>query len=780
MSTLPRRGRSAYAGTTTRWSPWTGSRRAPSTPYRVECDGEHVWPPEDSDLPAVDDPDARPRQAAPARVRVLPHVGLARRGGQQEARGGRAARLRAADGRVTDGRHEDDPDPGDEVRWPDLVLFLGDQVYADETTEGCSDVHRRATRHRRAAVEELKDYEEYAHLYKLAWTDPANRWLLSTVPSAMIFDDHDIRDDWNTSAGVEGRDGGHRLVARPDRRPGWRRTGSTSISATSSPRSGPRTRSGRRSPRTTATDELRRDRRCSTTFADRADQQPGELPVELLPRLRRPGAAGGRGLAGSPGAATPSTARSSTTASWHGWTSSCAAASTTCSSGPPCRSCCRPGLHYVEAWSEALAGALGGAAGRGPARRIRPGRRPRALGGVPGRLPEGRRDGPRGGPRRAGPRTGDGHVPLRRRPPQLCVRGRPTSAERGRAAPDQPDLPGGVLADPQPDEASDAVRRSRCWPTASPDRSATSWPARPRCPNSPLDWKAAQGPVVRQQPGHARGPRPGHADVVGARRDRTTATTTGRDWSPSPRRHRRPVAPAAAGGSPMNAITDVPGIRVGHAQRTGDGWLTGTTVVLAAARGRGRRRRRPRRRAGHPGDRPPRPAQPGRARARGGADRRLGLRFGRGRRRGAAGCSRPGSASRWASPARWCRSCRPPCSSTSAGAGSSRHHPDAALGAAAYDAAGTDVASGHGRRRDRSPGRRAQGRRRHRPSVLPDGVDRRRPGRGERLRLAVDPPTGELYAARYCHPGDLPAARPARRRPSWPRPGRRPPRNPRR
>ena len=47
--------------------------------------------------------------------------------------------------------------------------------------------------------EELKDYEEYAHLYKLAWSDPANRWLLSTLPSAMIFDDHDIRDDWNTS-----------------------------------------------------------------------------------------------------------------------------------------------------------------------------------------------------------------------------------------------------------------------------------------------------------------------------------------------------------------------------------------------------------------------------------------------------------------------------------------------------------------------------------------------------------------------------------------------------
>ncbi|MGP3967426.1 P1 family peptidase [Streptomyces sp. 6N223] len=39
-----------------------------------------------------------------------------------------------------------------------------------------------------------------------------------------------------------------------------------------------------------------------------------------------------------------------------------------------------------------------------------------------------------------------------------------------------------------------------------------------------------------------------------------------------------------AGGAfvagPRNALTDVAGLRVGHAQRTGDGWLTGCTVVL--------------------------------------------------------------------------------------------------------------------------------------------------------------------------------------------------------
>ena len=29
--------------------------------------------------------------------------------------------------------------------------------------------------------------------------EPTVRWLLSTVPSAMLLDDHDLRDDWNTS-----------------------------------------------------------------------------------------------------------------------------------------------------------------------------------------------------------------------------------------------------------------------------------------------------------------------------------------------------------------------------------------------------------------------------------------------------------------------------------------------------------------------------------------------------------------------------------------------------
>jgi hypothetical protein len=83
---------------------------------------------------------------------------------------------------------------------PDVLLLLGDQVYADNT----SGATRRWLAARRNLDEppgdQVADYEEYTHLYYESWLDPEVRWLLSTVPSCMIFDDHDVIDDWNTSA----------------------------------------------------------------------------------------------------------------------------------------------------------------------------------------------------------------------------------------------------------------------------------------------------------------------------------------------------------------------------------------------------------------------------------------------------------------------------------------------------------------------------------------------------------------------------------------------------
>ena len=47
--------------------------------------------------------------------------------------------------------------------------------------------------------EEIQSFEEYTWLYHESWMEPSVRWLLSTVPTVMMLDDHDLRDDWNTS-----------------------------------------------------------------------------------------------------------------------------------------------------------------------------------------------------------------------------------------------------------------------------------------------------------------------------------------------------------------------------------------------------------------------------------------------------------------------------------------------------------------------------------------------------------------------------------------------------
>ena len=79
-------------------------------------------------------------------------------------------------------------------------MLLGDQIYADDTSEEVRAFIRSRRDVRRPPGLEVADFEEYTRLYWEAWGDPVLAWLLSTVPTAMIFDDHDISDDWNTSA----------------------------------------------------------------------------------------------------------------------------------------------------------------------------------------------------------------------------------------------------------------------------------------------------------------------------------------------------------------------------------------------------------------------------------------------------------------------------------------------------------------------------------------------------------------------------------------------------
>ncbi|MGX1907509.1 alkaline phosphatase D family protein [Streptomyces phaeochromogenes] len=167
--------------------PVTGLTPGTRSPYEVLLDGVQVWPLPDSRFPPsvihtpVDDHETvrvafgSCRWATPAADEKDP--------GGPDALDTLAARIAA--------------DP--ESERPDVLLLLGDQVYADEV----SDATRRWLEARRGLNEppgaEVADYEEYTHLYYESWLDPEIRWLLSTVPSCMIFDDHDVIDDWNTS-----------------------------------------------------------------------------------------------------------------------------------------------------------------------------------------------------------------------------------------------------------------------------------------------------------------------------------------------------------------------------------------------------------------------------------------------------------------------------------------------------------------------------------------------------------------------------------------------------
>ena len=88
--------------------------------------------------------------------------------------------------------------------WPEALILLGDQLYADELTpETRRRLAGRRPRMKKRGLrppDEVVSFAEYERLYRDSWGDAEIRWLMSTVPTAMIFDDHDIRDDWNTSA----------------------------------------------------------------------------------------------------------------------------------------------------------------------------------------------------------------------------------------------------------------------------------------------------------------------------------------------------------------------------------------------------------------------------------------------------------------------------------------------------------------------------------------------------------------------------------------------------
>ena len=65
----------------------------------------------------------------------------------------------------------------------------------------CSEQIAARDRPPGAPDDELADFREYAMAYREAWSDPAIRWLFSTVPVTMVFDDHEIHAEWRISQG---------------------------------------------------------------------------------------------------------------------------------------------------------------------------------------------------------------------------------------------------------------------------------------------------------------------------------------------------------------------------------------------------------------------------------------------------------------------------------------------------------------------------------------------------------------------------------------------------
>jgi hypothetical protein len=165
----------------------SGLPRGSSIPYQVLLDGDLVWPPAGSTYPP-----SRIRTVDPAKpVRLL--FGSCREPPEPGLTGKPLLDPDVLDAyavRMASQAHEE---------WPDALLMVGDQVYADDTSRAVQAFIRSRRDVSIPPHLEVADFEEYTRLYYESWGPPNIRWLLSTLPSSMIFDDHDVLDDWNTS-----------------------------------------------------------------------------------------------------------------------------------------------------------------------------------------------------------------------------------------------------------------------------------------------------------------------------------------------------------------------------------------------------------------------------------------------------------------------------------------------------------------------------------------------------------------------------------------------------
>src|SRR5215212_9569858 len=162
--------------------------------YEVSLDGAKVWPDDANDFPPsvirTIAPDGELNLSYGSCRVSVPHESPFTLAADAHKVGHERDALQALALRMMHEPHE---------RWPDALLLLGDQIYADEVSEGALNFIRSRRDTNEPPGEQVADFEEYTRLYWDAWRDPVIRWLLSTVPTTMIFDDHDVNDDWNIS-----------------------------------------------------------------------------------------------------------------------------------------------------------------------------------------------------------------------------------------------------------------------------------------------------------------------------------------------------------------------------------------------------------------------------------------------------------------------------------------------------------------------------------------------------------------------------------------------------
>ena len=172
---------------------------APATRYEysVHLDGDKVWPELDSSFPTsvirTFDPHAKLRVAFGSCRVAMPHEPPFTLTHQKDATHGfEIDALRALTFRMR---------AQPEEQWPHALLMLGDQIYADEVSPEIREWISARRDISQPPGEELADFEEFTQLYRDSWGQADIRWMLSTIPSMMIFDDHDVNDDWNISHG---------------------------------------------------------------------------------------------------------------------------------------------------------------------------------------------------------------------------------------------------------------------------------------------------------------------------------------------------------------------------------------------------------------------------------------------------------------------------------------------------------------------------------------------------------------------------------------------------